>query len=69
MHHDLNAMADAASEHANFVYLPAAERPWNEVFDDEAAVRVKHYIDGGVWITVGGRSSTGAVLNALRRKL
>ncbi len=55
--------------HANFVYLPAAVRPWNEVFDDEAAVRVKHYVDGGVRITVGGRSSTGAVLNALRRKL
>jgi histidinol-phosphate aminotransferase len=55
--------------HANFVYLPGAGRHWSEVFDEEAAIRVKHYVDGGVRITVGGRSSTGAVLNALRRKL
>jgi histidinol-phosphate aminotransferase len=55
--------------HANFVYMPDAGRSWNEVFDEEAGVRVKHYVDGGVRITVGGRSSTGAVLKALRHKL
>jgi histidinol-phosphate aminotransferase len=54
--------------HANFVYLPVAERPWREVFDGAAGVRVKHCADGGVRITVGDRSSTGAVLAALRNK-
>lgn len=54
--------------HANFVYLPVADRPWHEVFDGAAGVRVKHCADGGVRITVGGRSSTGAVLAALRSK-
>ncbi|HKV20461.1 MAG TPA: aminotransferase class I/II-fold pyridoxal phosphate-dependent enzyme [Mycobacterium sp.] len=58
-----------ADGHANFVYLPGVGRAWSDVFDDEAGVRVKHYVDGGVRITVGGRSSTGAVLKALRRKL
>jgi histidinol-phosphate aminotransferase len=52
--------------HANFVYLPVGERPWREVFDGADGVRVKHCADGGVRITVGGRSSTGAVLAALR---
>lgn len=52
--------------HANFVYLPPAERPWHEVFDGAVGVRVKHCADGGVRITIGGRSSTGAVLAALR---
>jgi histidinol-phosphate aminotransferase len=53
--------------HANFVYLPEAGQPWHEVFDN-TGVRVKHYSDGGVRITVGGKSSTGAVLAALRDK-
>lgn len=59
---------DSIEGHANFVYLPAAERPWTEVFDDSVAVRVKHDKSGGLRITVGGRSSTGAVLAALGRK-
>lgn len=54
--------------HANFVYLPCGDRPWQEVFDGADGVRVKHCADGGVRITVGGRSSTGAVLAALRNK-
>jgi histidinol-phosphate aminotransferase len=53
--------------HANFVYLPPAGRPWNEIFDP-AGLRVKHYADGGVRITIGGRSSTNALLAALRSK-
>lgn len=50
--------------HANFVYLPAAGRSWREVFD-AAGVRARHYADGGVRVTVGGRASTRAVLAAL----
>lgn len=51
--------------HANFVYLPARDRSFAEVFAG-TDVRVKRYADGGVRITVGGRSSTGAVLAALK---
>ena len=43
--------------HANFVYLPEQGRPWRQAFDD-AGLRVRHYSDGGVRITVGGRAST-----------
>lgn len=50
--------------HANFVYLPAAARPWREVFA-ESRLRVRHYADGGVRITVGGRESSRAVLAAI----
>ncbi len=50
--------------HANFVYLPPAGRPWREVFDD-AGPQVRHYADGAVRITVGGRASTRAVLTAI----
>ncbi|MGE2715537.1 pyridoxal phosphate-dependent aminotransferase [Mycolicibacterium litorale] len=65
----LRAMGVASIDgHANFVYLPAGDRPWHEVFDGADGVRVKHCADGGVRITVGGRSSTGAVLAALRGK-
>lgn len=53
--------------HANYVYLPAAERPWTEVFD-RAGPRVKHYRGGGVRITIGDGSSTGAVMAALYKK-
>ncbi|BBY15740.1 pyridoxal phosphate-dependent aminotransferase [Mycolicibacterium litorale] len=64
----LRAMGVASIDgHANFVYLPGGDRPWHEVFDGADGVRVKHCADGGVRITVGGRSSTGAVLAALRR--
>lgn len=52
--------------HANFLYLPGGDRPWRAIFDGADGVRVKHCPDGGVRITVGGRSSTGAVLTALR---
>lgn len=57
--------------HANFVYLPAAGRPWKEVFcaDDADGPRVRHYADGAVRITVGDRLSTRLVLNALHRGL
>jgi histidinol-phosphate aminotransferase len=53
--------------HANFVYLPAAGRPWRQVFDDDdpSSPRVRHYADGAVRITVGGRLSTRAVLAAV----
>jgi histidinol-phosphate aminotransferase len=54
--------------HANFVYAPAAARPWQEVFD-HSGVRVRHYCNGGVRITIGGRSSTRAVLAALAARL
>ena len=52
--------------HANFMYLPAAGRPWRQVFD-KAGPQVRHYGNGGVRITVGGRASTRAVLAALAR--
>ncbi|RDH76597.1 aminotransferase class I/II-fold pyridoxal phosphate-dependent enzyme [Mycolicibacterium moriokaense] len=51
--------------HANFVYLPPADTPWTDVFD-KAGVRVKHYANGGVRITIGSRSSTSAVLRAVQ---
>ena len=50
--------------HANFVYLPACGRPWREVFDD-AGLHVRHYDDGAVRITLGGRRSTRSVLAAV----
>jgi histidinol-phosphate aminotransferase len=50
--------------HANFLYLPAAGRSWRQQFD-AAGVRARHYADGGVRVTVGGRASTRAVLAAL----
>lgn len=50
--------------HANFVYLPAADRSWRHVFD-LSGVRVKHYPDGGVRIIIGWPYSTDAVLAAL----
>ncbi|GAS86993.1 pyridoxal phosphate-dependent aminotransferase [Mycolicibacterium brisbanense] len=53
---------------ANFVYLPACERRWQDVFDG-AGVQVRHYPDGGVRITVGSRESTRAVLRAVRTAL
>jgi histidinol-phosphate aminotransferase len=50
--------------HANFVYLPAVDRPWRDVFDI-SGLRVKHCSDGGVRITIGSQSSTRAVLAAM----
>ncbi|WP_156687361.1 pyridoxal phosphate-dependent aminotransferase [Mycobacterium sp. Marseille-P9652] len=50
--------------HANFLYLPPGDRPWQEAL---AATRlhVRQYPDGGARITVGNRTSTLAVLSAL----
>jgi histidinol-phosphate aminotransferase len=53
--------------HANFVYLPANRRPWQNVFDN-TGLRVRHYADGGVRITIGRHSSTQAVLAAISSK-
>src|ERR1700744_5410829 len=50
--------------HANFVYLPAAGRPWRDVFGANAP-KVRHYADGAARITVGSRASTQAVLAAV----
>jgi histidinol-phosphate aminotransferase len=50
--------------HANFLYLPAAGQSWRQQFD-AAGVRARHFADGGVRVTVGGRASTRAVLAAL----
>ena len=54
--------------HANFVYLPAAGRPWREVFDG-TGLQVRHYTDGGVRITIGTRDSTRAVLAAVENAM
>jgi histidinol-phosphate aminotransferase len=52
--------------HANFVYLPAAGRPWQEVFGG-SGLRARHYPDGAARITVGSRVSTKAVLAAVAK--
>ena len=52
--------------HANFVYLPEQGCAWRQPFDD-AGLHVRHYPDGGVRITVGGRASTRAVLAAIAK--
>jgi histidinol-phosphate aminotransferase len=52
--------------HANFVYLPAARRPWGEVFAD-TGLKARYYPDGAARITVGSRASTQAVLAALAK--
>ena len=54
--------------HANFVYLPSAGRPWQEVFDP-ARLQVRHFADGGVRITIGTRDSTRAVLAAVEKAM
>jgi histidinol-phosphate aminotransferase len=56
----------SADTHANFVYLPAAARPWSEVFGG-TALRVRGYADGGVRISIGNRQSSRAVLAAVAR--
>jgi histidinol-phosphate aminotransferase len=55
----------STDSHANFVYLPPNGRPWREAFDG-TGLQVRAYGDGGVRITVGNRTSTQAVLNALQ---
>jgi histidinol-phosphate aminotransferase len=52
------------NSHANFIYLPAADRSWCEVFADSGP-QVRHYRDGGVRITIGTHASTRAVLAAV----
>ncbi|MGX9789993.1 pyridoxal phosphate-dependent aminotransferase [Mycobacterium sp. MMS18-G62] len=54
--------------HANFVYLPPSVRPWPDVFDGNG-LRVRHYADGGVRISIGSRQSTRAVLAAVATAL
>jgi histidinol-phosphate aminotransferase len=56
----------STDSHANFVYLPACDRPWQEVFSD-TGLRVRIYGDGGVRISVGNRQSSRAVLSAVAR--
>jgi histidinol-phosphate aminotransferase len=53
----------STDSHANFVYLPASDRPWREIFAG-TELRVRGYADGGVRITVGNRQSSRAVLAA-----
>ncbi|MFL0274654.1 pyridoxal phosphate-dependent aminotransferase [Mycobacterium sp. SMC-19] len=50
--------------HANFVYLPATDRPWSEIFS-ASGLRVRNYPDGAVRITIGSRGSTQMVLSAI----
>lgn len=54
----------STDSHANFVYLPARARPWRDVLAD-SQLRVRHYDDGGVRISVGSRQSSREVLAAL----
>jgi histidinol-phosphate aminotransferase len=65
----LRAMGICSTDaHANFVYLPSAGRPWQEVFDP-ARLQVRHFADGGVRITIGTRDSTRAVLAAVEKAM
>jgi histidinol-phosphate aminotransferase len=52
--------------HANFVYLPPRGRSWREAFAD-SRLQARFYDDGAARVTVGGRSSTRAVLAAVRK--
>jgi histidinol-phosphate aminotransferase len=58
----------STDSHANFVYLPMARKPWNEVFT-EAGLQVRCYPDGAARITVGDLPSTLAVLAAVEESL
>ena len=61
------AAGDGHLQHrrARQLRLPARPgRTWRHVFNDPG-LQVRHYADGGVRITVGGRSSTQAVLAAI----
>ena len=63
----LRAMGVYTTEgHANFVYLPAVERPWQEVFGD-SGLKARYYPDGAARITVGSRASTQAILAAVAK--
>jgi histidinol-phosphate aminotransferase len=54
----------STESNANFVYVPGRGRYWAEVFET-TGVRVRHYADGGLRITVGDRKSTRAVVAAV----
>lgn len=54
----------STESHANFVYLPSQGRPWQDVFGG-TGLRVRHYADGGVRVSVGNRDSSRAVLAAV----
>jgi histidinol-phosphate aminotransferase len=54
--------------HANFLYLPDSPLPWRDVFDN-AGLNVRHYGDGAARITIGGRTSTRAILEAVTNRL
>lgn len=56
----------STESNANFVYLPECGLCWQEAFDT-IGMRVRHYADGGVRITVGDRKSTRAVVAAVAR--
>ena len=57
----------STDSHANFLYLPAVDRPWQEALGTQG-LRVRFYPDGAVRITIGARTSTRAVLGALRNR-
>ncbi|MEO6793902.1 MAG: aminotransferase class I/II-fold pyridoxal phosphate-dependent enzyme [Mycobacterium sp.] len=59
---------DTTDSHANFVYLPAAGRPWRQIFAG-TGLQARHYPDDAVRITVGSRASTQMVLCAVQRAL
>lgn len=54
-----------ADSHANFLFLPDRGRSWSTVFD-AAGLRVRAVGDQGVRISIGDRSSTCAVLDAVK---
>ena len=51
--------------HANFLFLADQGQSWHAVFD-AAGVQVRAVGNHGVRITVGDRSSTSAVLSAVK---
>lgn len=62
----LQAMGiEGTDTQANFVYLPAAVQPWDQVIGN-SAIRVRYYPGGDVRITIGSGSSTAAVIAAMR---
>lgn len=54
-----------AESHANFLFLPDQGRSWSEVFD-AAGLQVRAVGKQGIRISVGDRSSTCAVLAAVK---
>lgn len=61
----LRAMGVYATDgHANFVYLPGAGRPWQQILDT-GGVKARYFPGGGARITIGSRESSRAVLAAV----